>query len=127
LSLWKKNVGGQLLEGLNISRADVKPAHLKLGMSPRGLESTRASVKFRIAFGEPDDPFARVCHPRDERELESLVRQNRNMPAKAEDRIKNGAGSARQAAAERNWIFRRAPSAEKLRAIGFELSGAGDS
>jgi hypothetical protein len=94
LSLRKKNVGGQLLEGLNISRANVKPTHLKLGMSPRSLERTRARVKFCVAVGEPDNRFARVCHRRDEHKLESLVRQNRDMPAQAEDRIENGADPA---------------------------------
>ena len=95
MSLRKKNVGGQLLESLNISRADVEPAHLKLGMRPGGLEGTRARMKFRVAFSEPDHCFARFPRRRDERKLKSLVRLERDMPAKAEDRIENGAGAAR--------------------------------
>src|SRR5438105_15325715 len=59
LSLWEKDVCRQLLESLNISRADVEPAHLKLRMSPRSLEGTRARVKLRVAFGEPNDVFSR--------------------------------------------------------------------
>jgi hypothetical protein len=83
------------LESLNISRADVEPAHLKLGMSPRGLEGTRARVKFRVAFSEPNDGFARLGRHGDERKLKSLVRQDRDMPAQAEDRIEHGADPAR--------------------------------
>ena len=88
-------MGRQLLENLNISRADVEPAHLKLGMSPGSLEGTRARVKFRVAFGEPDHGCPRVRRRRDERKLKSLVRQERDMPAQAEDGIKNGADPAR--------------------------------
>ena len=88
-------MGRQLLKNLNISWADVEPAHLKLGMSPRCLEGTRTRVKFRVAFGEPDHSFARLGRRRDERKLESLVRQERDMPAQAQDRIKNGADPAR--------------------------------
>src|SRR4029077_19409829 len=83
LSLWEKDVCRQLLESLNISRADVEPAHLKLGMSPRSLEGTSARVKLRIAFGEPNDGFARLRRHRDERKLKSLVRQDRDTPAQA--------------------------------------------
>ena len=64
-------------------------------MSPRCLEGTRARVKFRVAFGEPDHGLARLCRRRDERKLKSLVRQNRDIPAQAKNRIENGAGPAR--------------------------------
>ncbi len=95
LSLRKDDVGRQLLEGLNISRADVEPAHLKLGMGPRGLEGARARVKLRVALGQRDNGFARLCHHGDERKLKSFVRQNRDMPAQAEDRIEHGADPVR--------------------------------
>src|SRR5437762_4578563 len=95
LSLREKDVCRQLLESLNISRADVEPAHLKLRMSPRSLEGARALVKLRVAFGEPNDCFARRrCHC-DERKLKSLVRQDRDTPAQAEDRIEPSADPAR--------------------------------
>ena len=95
LSLREKDVCRQLLESLNISRADVEPAHLKLGMSPRSLEGTRARVKLRVAFGEPNDGFARLRGHRDQRKLKSLVRQDRDIPTQAEDRIEHGPDPAR--------------------------------
>ena len=95
LSLREKDVCRQLLESLNISRADVEPAHLKLGMSPRSLEGTRARVKLRVAFGEPNDGFARLRRHRDERKLKSLVRQNHHFPTLAEDRIEHSANLVR--------------------------------
>ena len=91
----EKDVGRQLLESLNISRADVKPTHLKLRMGPRSLEGTPARVKFCVAFGEPDHRFARLCHRCDERKLEPLVRENGDIPAHTENRIENSAGPAR--------------------------------
>ena len=95
MSLREKDVCRQLLKSLNISRADVEPAHLKLGMSPRSLEGTSARVKLRVAFGEPNDGFARLRRHRDERKLKPLVRQDRDMPAQAEDRIEHGSDPAR--------------------------------
>ena len=88
-------MGGQLLKSLNVSRADMEPAHLKLGMGPGGLEGARARVKLRVALGQRDNGFARLCHHRDERKLKSLVRQNHHMPAQAEDRIEHGANAVR--------------------------------
>src|SRR5205814_9117731 len=82
LSLREKDVCRQLLESLNIFRADVEPAHLKLGMSPRSLEGTRARVKLRVAFGASNDGFARLRRHRDQRKMKSMVRQDSATPTK---------------------------------------------
>src|SRR6266481_1058924 len=94
LGLWKDNQAGQLLKDLHIGTPNVQPAHLKLGMGPRGLKSARASVKLRVAPRQCDNTFTGVCHYRNERELKSLVRQNCDAPAQAEDRIEHGADAA---------------------------------
>src|SRR5437870_10611789 len=94
LGLWKDNEAGQLLKGLHIGPANVEPAHLQLGMGPSGLKSARASVKLRVASRQCNNRFAGLCHHRDERELKSLVRQNRDAPAQAEDRIEHGTDTA---------------------------------
>ncbi|KAG0506022.1 MAG: hypothetical protein Udaeo_06120 [Candidatus Udaeobacter sp.] len=95
LGLWKDNQAGQLLKGLHIGTPNVQPAHLKLGMGPRGLKSTRTSVKLRIAPRQCSNRFARICHHRNERELKSLVRQNRDAPAQTEHRIEHGTDTVR--------------------------------
>ena len=89
LSLRKDDVGCQLPERLNISRVDMEPAHFKLGMSPRCLEGARTRVKLCVAFGQPDDGFARLRDHRDECKLKSFVRQDRYLPAQAEDRVEH--------------------------------------
>jgi hypothetical protein len=95
LGLWKDNQAGQLLKDLHIGTPNVQPAHLKLGMGPRGLKSARTSVKLRIALRQCNNRFAGICHHRNERELKSLVRQNRDAPAQAEHRIEYGADTVR--------------------------------
>src|SRR6266404_907072 len=117
LGLWKDNEACQLLKGLHIGPANVEPAHLQLRMGPSGLKSPRASVKLRVAPRQCDNTFTGVCHYRNERELKSLVRQNCDAPAQAEDRIEHGADAAGEVAGERFGIFQRAASAEKLGAI----------
>src|SRR5258708_3042799 len=91
LGLWKDNEAGQLLKGLHIHPPNVEPAHLGLGMGPRGLQSACAGVKLRVPPSQCDNRFARLCHHGNERELKSLVRQNRDAPAQAEDRIEHSA------------------------------------
>jgi hypothetical protein len=95
LSLRKQDMGCQLSESLNISRTDVESAHFKLRMSPRCLEGARARVKLNVAFGQPDDGFARLRDYHDERKLKSLVRQNHHLSALAEDRIEHSANPIR--------------------------------
>ena len=90
-----KKWGRQLLKGLHIARADAEPAHLELGMGPRGFKGARASMKLRVALGQPDDGFARIGHHRDERKLKSLVRRDRDAPTQAEDRVEHSAGPVR--------------------------------
>ena len=89
------NESRQLLKGLNISRADVEPAHLQLGMGPGGLESARARMEFRVALSQRDNRFTRLRHDGDKRKLKAFVRQDRDTPAQAEDRIENGADAVR--------------------------------
>src|SRR6266516_6002952 len=91
LGLWKDNEAGQLLKGLHVGSADMEPAHLQLRMGPSGLKSSRASVKLRVAPRQCNNRFAGLCHHGNERELKSLVRQNRDAPAQAEHRIEHGA------------------------------------
>src|SRR6266404_6264004 len=102
---------------LTLGAANVEPTHLQLRMGPSGLKSPRASVKLRVAPRQCDNTFTGVCHYRNERELKSLVRQNCDAPAQAEDRIEHGADAAGEVAGERFGIFQRAASAEKLGAI----------
>ncbi len=90
LGLRKDNEGRQLLKDLHIAGADVEPAHLQLGMGPCCLKSACASVKLCVALGQSDNRFARLRHHGDERKLKSLVRQDRDAPAQAEDRIEHG-------------------------------------
>src|SRR5581483_12112413 len=54
LGLRKDNETRQLLKRLHIGRADAEPAHLQLGMSPRGFKSARASVKLRVTLSQCD-------------------------------------------------------------------------
>src|SRR6266516_3843537 len=95
LGLWKDNEAGQLLKGLHVGTANVEPAHLQLRMGPSGLKSSRASVKLRIAPRQCNNRFAGLCHHGNERELKSVVRQNRDAPTQAEDRIQDGADTVR--------------------------------
>src|SRR5947207_8235214 len=95
LGLWKDNEAGELLKGLHIGPANAESAHLKLGMGPSGLKSARASVKLRVAPGQCNNRFAGFCDHGNERELKSLVRQNRHAPSQAEDRIEYGANTIR--------------------------------
>src|SRR5213083_3140937 len=95
LGLWKDNEAGQLLKGLHVGSADMEPAHLQLRMGPSSLKSSRASVKLRVAPRQCNNRFAGLCHHRNERELKSLVRQNRGAPAQAEDWIEHGADTVR--------------------------------
>src|SRR5918996_3930840 len=95
LRLWKDDEAGELLKDLHIGPPNAEPTHLQLGTGPCGLESARASVKLRVATRECDDRFARLCHHGNERELKSLVRQNRDPPAQAKNRIENGAHTVR--------------------------------
>ena len=64
-------------------------------MGPGGLKSAPASVELRIALGQRDDRFARLGDHGDERKLKALVRQDRDVPAQAEDRIEHGADAVR--------------------------------
>src|SRR5436305_14410166 len=81
LSLGKKNMCCQLSESLNISWADVEPAHFKLRMGPRCLEGARAGVRVHVALRQPDGGFARLRDQCDERKLKSLIRQDRYLTA----------------------------------------------
>src|ERR1700746_2539683 len=94
LGLRKDNEACQLLKGLHVGSADMEPTHLQLRMGPSGLKSPRASVKLRIAPRQCNNRFAGICHHRNERELKSLVSQNSEAPAQAEDRIEHGADAA---------------------------------
>src|ERR1700747_208242 len=94
LGLRKDNEACQLLKGLHIGTPNVQTAHLQLRMGPSGLKSARTSVKLRIAPRQWNNRFAGTCHHRNERELKSLVRQNSDAPAQAEDRIEHGADAA---------------------------------
>src|SRR6266496_971458 len=96
LGPWKNNETSQLLKGLHIGASNAEPAHLQLGAGPCRLKSAGASVKLRVAPRECDNRFARVCHDGNERELKSLVRQNRDTPAQAEHRIEHGADTVRK-------------------------------
>src|SRR5215471_14012771 len=91
LALWKNNEAGELLKGLHIGTANVQTACLQLGMGPRGLKSTRASVKLRVTARQGKNCFARFCHHHNERELKSLVRQKRDTPTQTKDRIEHEA------------------------------------
>src|SRR5215831_1185673 len=60
LGLWKDNQARQLLKGVHIGTPNMQPAHLKLGMGPRGLKSARTSVKLRIAPRQRNNRFPRI-------------------------------------------------------------------
>src|ERR1035441_9372021 len=77
----------QLLKSVYIAWPDVEPAHLELGMGPRGFECARASVKLRVALDQCDNRFARLRHYRYERKLKSLVRKNCDAPRSKERRV----------------------------------------
>src|SRR4029077_10423335 len=81
LGLRKDTEACQLLKGLHVGSADMEPTHLQLRMGPSGLKSPRTSVKLRVAPRQCNNRFAGLCHHRNERDLKSLVRQNRDAPA----------------------------------------------
>ena len=91
----KNNETSQLLKGLDIGAPNAKPAHLQLGTGPCGLKSAGTSVKFRIAHRKFDNRFTGLCHDGNERELKSLVRQNRDATAQAENWIEHGTHTVR--------------------------------